>query len=187
MTSLRQTVVGGRTIRTWLALAAASAILAATLLLFGPTASADQIMIENPGFETPALLDGGDAGLTGWSDDDLAVVFNPTTAQITSEAGEGQNVALTSTPGFMIAQVLSDKLSAGTYVLSAQVGEDATPVFAGYTVELLAGGEVLASTSSPAQGLSSSKSWRNHCSKAATANTFCRCWNNLKASQPAAG
>lgn len=117
------------------------------------------VPVVNPSFEADALSPGEDApSITGW----LATagggdgVFRPTASQYPGGVPDGVNVAYVNNPGNFVRQVLGTPLASNTrYVLTVEVGWRADEAFAGYTVQLRAGGEVLAedpSTQSPAQG-----------------------------------
>jgi len=114
------------------------------------------IPIINPGFEVP---DGWDFFPTvatedvGWQRNDppsdAAGTFTPTTAQFDS-VPEGDQVAFVKTDQSIWQDLVDEVLSPGyRYVLLADVGfrKDGTGDFPGYSVELVAGGEVVASDS----------------------------------------
>lgn len=132
------------------------AILAA-IATTSTQATATPLAIANSGFEEPILLDGSYIGglVPGWvPSSSTAGVFNPPASQFPGEAPEGQNTAYSQ--GAVLSQVLSDVLNANTvYTLQVAVGSPLTQSFPGYSVQLRAGGTVLAednSTLSPALG-----------------------------------
>jgi parallel beta-helix repeat protein len=100
------------------------------------------LAVSNPGFEESTIADGGfTAGsIAGaWSVSGSAGEYNPTAAQLSSQAIEGLNVAYSN--GGTISQVLTgETLSQGrTYTLSVRVGDRSDVTATGYEVELLAG------------------------------------------------
>ena len=111
------------------------------------------VPILNPGFELPSHASGGFGGtITDWQDGDGPLIdtgtFNPTTTSFPSGIPEGSNVAYSSGP--FISQVLSEPLTAGaTYTLGVDVGNRSDVLFAGYEVQLRAGGVTLATSSGP--------------------------------------
>jgi len=132
------------------------------------------IPITNPGFEAFTLVDGqftrpffgsGPVGtaivtpnpIPGWTLTPAhgdGGTFNPTTAQYSGQAPEGQNVAyssffLTGFPPPTILQVLPAVLTSNTrYTLQVEVGNRLDTPFPGYVVQLLAGGVLLAQDNS---------------------------------------
>lgn len=109
---------------------------------------AASVPVANPGFETDVLGDGGlSLTITGW-DTSLGGgdgVFNPTTSQYPAGVPGGQNVAYVNLSGNRVRQVLSSTLQAdGLYTLQVEVGNRQDEAFAGYEVQFLAGGVVLA-------------------------------------------
>jgi hypothetical protein len=126
--------------------------LAALTAIAGP-AAAGPVTIVNPGFETPALGDGGftNGSITGWTATGTAArgVLNPTTAQLVAPP-EGVQVAYLDGGGTAVtlAQTLATTVVAGeSYVLEADFAyrlnlPTTQPPF---TLELLAGGSVVAS------------------------------------------
>lgn len=123
----------------------------------GAAGAATSIPIDNPGFEAATYPDGGGSlGITGaWTAPGVQGEFNPHGYQITGEAFEGDNVAFSNETNGVIGQVLTSNLEAGhRYTLSVQVGERKEGVPSGhrpYEVQLLAGGVVLGSTTTPEQ------------------------------------
>ncbi|NJL28719.1 MAG: hypothetical protein HC897_12920 [Thermoanaerobaculia bacterium] len=120
---------------------------------------ADPIFVDNPSFEADVLCDGCIAeSIIGWgaSAGGGDGAFNPTTSHYPAGAiPDGQNVAYVNSPGNHVNQTLSAVLVADTtYTLEVEVGNRLDIPFAGYTVQLRAGGAVLASDSSqtPADG-----------------------------------
>lgn len=121
-------------------------IASAIVLSLVNLSSADVITINNASFESPALTDGGFvAGIPGWTTTGAGSgVFNPTTTQFPGEAPDGENTAF-SNDGDDIFQVLGDTLTANyRYELQVDVGDRLDSAFPGYSVQLLAGGVVLA-------------------------------------------
>jgi filamentous hemagglutinin family protein len=108
------------------------------------------IAIVNNGFEAPALADNAftDNAIPGWTVTPLLPtnslgVFNPPATFFPGEAPDGQNVAYIQTGA--ITQVLPDVLQPGTaYNLTVLVGDSLIDPVAGFAVELLAGGSLLA-------------------------------------------
>lgn len=107
---------------------------------------AADIFIENFGFETDVLANGAYiiGAPTGWtSDGGIAGWFNPEVTQFAFEAPEGQNTAFSN--GGTLSQVLDVVLTANTsYTLRIDVGNRFDLSFAPYTVQLWAGGILLA-------------------------------------------
>jgi len=131
------------------------------VLALTATASPDQITItiENPGFEDPVLTEDdwtwGD--IPGWTlvgGDVTGIegsgVWNTTSADFDPVlAPEGQNVLYTEYLPEGIAkgaaQVLTEKFAADTtYTLTVEIGNSWYYYFSGYSVQLLAGGVVIA-------------------------------------------
>jgi HpiC1 cyclase/PEP-CTERM motif len=145
-------------------------LLVGAFMIFGHTvAHATLIPIINAGFEDPdvdvaagALTCGGTGGcyttgsFTGWTVTGSGGVFDPSKyAPAGYSAPEGDQVAYSS--GGMLSQVLSVGLEANmVYTLDVLVGDRADTGFPGYEVQLLAGGNLLASVNetmfSPANG-----------------------------------
>jgi hypothetical protein len=114
------------------------------------------ITIDNPGFEDPVLADDVweySMDNEGWgyfdvSNDGYLGPWNPTTADYTNEAPEGENIGWTEPGGIGVpggfAQVLTDAnatLQADlTYTLTVEVGYAVGDSWGGYSVQLLAGG-----------------------------------------------
>lgn len=74
-----------------------------------------------------------------------AGTFNPTTGRYPAGAPEGQNVAYVASASATVSQVLSAVLEGNTtYTLQVEVGDRADLGFPGYSVQLLAGGNLLA-------------------------------------------
>jgi hypothetical protein len=123
--------------------------------------SANSIPVTNPGFELPTLVpDGWVSYIPGWTTGsgipDSVGVFYPTAAQYPGSIPEGNNVAFTKGP--FISQILTSTLLPGTvYTLTVDVGyrlDNSSGPFSGFTILLLAGNTVIASSSSgtPAAG-----------------------------------
>lgn len=113
--------------------------------LFG---DGENILIDNQGFETDIRSDGSSSGsATDWIITGSGGTFNPTTANFTDEAPEGNNTAFLNT-GASISQTLatpydSDQL----YSLTLDVGQRAGTGDASYTVNIFAGDTIIATTS----------------------------------------
>lgn len=144
--------------------AVAGALTLASLLLLAGPAAAGPLAIVNAGFETPALGDGGftNGAITGWTATGTAArgVLNPTTAQLVAPT-EGVQVAYLDGGGTAVtlSQTLAATVVAGeTYVLETDFAyrlnlPTTQPPF---TLELLAGGNVVASFSGgPGNGFGS--------------------------------
>jgi hypothetical protein len=118
----------------------------ALLLLLPDASSADEVAIVNAGFEDQVLGNGAFSfSIPGWTNAGDSGTFNPTTGQFASEAPEGSNVAFSSNAGPVISQVLAAVLDIDTeYTLSVLVGDRLDLPFPGYSVQLLAGGVILA-------------------------------------------
>jgi len=133
------------------------------LLAVTGIASADQITItiDNPSFEDPVLAEddytwGGDVPVPGWTlvggatDIEGSGVWNVTSADFDPVlAPEGENVLYTEylPEGIAkgVAQVLTETFAANTdYTLTVEVGNSYYYYFSGYSVQLLAGGVVIA-------------------------------------------
>lgn len=122
---------------------------AALLGIISKSAIAASVSIVNPSFESFALADGtftnNGVGLSGFgwsvSAGPFVGVFNPS-SEFTS-IPDGQNTAYSHGP--LIAQILSSTLTANTrYSLQVSVGDANNIGFGGYSVQLVAGGSVLA-------------------------------------------
>ena len=122
------------------------------------------IPVSNPSFESPALTDGnftdGSGAIPGWTTSNLhAGVYNPTSADYSNAGGQGTpNGGDGSQVGFIViedpphpaivsvSQTLSTALADSTeYSLTIALGTRLDRSSAGYTVELLAGSNVIAS------------------------------------------
>ena len=119
------------------------------------TASAEpvDIPVTNAGFEDPVLAadDWTWIDVPGWTSvgGEAPGVWHVTSADFDPVvAPEGQNVLYTENAvgdGAGVAQVLSETFAADTnYTLTAEVGNSNYYYFAGYSVQLLAGGVVIA-------------------------------------------
>jgi hypothetical protein len=134
-----------------------SALLVA--LLLPAAASAVSLPIVNAGFENPAVPDSQFVhdSPPGWSCSEEEVfdcgTMDLSVADFPLGAPEGENVVNLSRGG-RIDQVLSSVLTPGTYTLSIQVGQFMNNPLSPYSVQLLAGGNLLAQSSSatPAPG-----------------------------------
>ena len=123
--------------------------------LVAAPAWADTIPVNNAGFEAPAMPVTGFVGYipnwttASWLPDSVGV-FHPGAGQYLGGIPEGNNVAFTKGP--WISQVLTTTLQSGfIYTLMVDVGyrlDNSSGAFTGYTVALLAGNTVIASTSS---------------------------------------
>ena len=126
----------------------------AALFALSASAGAGLITIDNPGFENPVLVEDDWTWLyvPGWTQvgGDGPGVWNTTSSDFDPViAPEGQNVLYTEngTAGTAngVAQVLTDTFAANTdYTLTAKVGNSWAYYYAGYSVQLLAGGVVIA-------------------------------------------
>ena len=123
--------------------------------LFALSASAGgAILVENAGFETPVRAEDGWTWLDvpGWTQvgGEGAGVWHVTDADFTPViAPEGQNVLYTENAASGVAngvaQVLTKTFAASTdYTLTASVGNSWNYYWSGYSVQLLAGGTVIA-------------------------------------------
>jgi len=128
-------------------------------MLSGRPAAATGVPITNPGFEADPLPVGGiRTTITGWrtSPGGGDGIFRPTVSDYPGGIPEGRNVAYVNLSGNSVRQALSTPLEPNTtYVLSVEVGWNNNDPFAGYLVQLRAGGTVLAEDRSslrPAQG-----------------------------------
>ena len=130
-------------IKTVLAIAAAVLVLSAS--------AAAEIPIVNPSFEDPALAEDGWTwqDVPGWTPTGGVGIWNTTSADFDPVvATDGQNVLYAEdnvggTGG--VAQILSDTFAADTdYTLTVDVGNSYYYYWAGYSVQLLAGGSVIA-------------------------------------------
>jgi len=134
-------------------------ICLALVLAIGGFAQAELLVLVNPGFEDPVLAEDdytwGD--VPGWTlvggeatDIEGTGVWNVTLADFDPViAPEGENVLFTEyvPEGIAkgVAQVLTETFAADTdYTLTAEVGNSYYYYFAGYSVQLLAGGTVIA-------------------------------------------
>jgi len=121
------------------------------------SAGAAEVTIVNPGFELPVLADDDWTWLDtpGWAHvgavgDAGDGVWNPTISDFDPViAPEGQNVLYTENPpegvANGVAQVLTETFAGVTdYTLTAEVGNSWEYYYSGYSVQLLAGGIVIA-------------------------------------------
>jgi hypothetical protein len=119
-----------------------------------------RVPVTNPDFEADALpSEGSDQPtIVGWDTTSGGGdgIFRPTASDYPSGIPSGDNVAYVNTSGNRVRQVLSTPLAPNTtYVLKVAVGWNGNDPFAGYTVQLQAGGTVLAEDTSsrmPDQG-----------------------------------
>jgi hypothetical protein len=126
----------------------------AALFALSASAGAGLITIDNPGFENPVLVEDDWTWLDvpGWTQvgGDGPGVWNTTSSDFTPvNAPDGENVVYTEngTAGTAngVAQVLSDTFAANMYyTLTAEVGNSWAYYWSGYSVQLLAGGTVIA-------------------------------------------
>jgi hypothetical protein len=128
------------------------ALTALGSLFAAPWAVAAPVPVTNPGFEANVLPDGWTSPtIVGWTTSSGGGdgAYNPTSSDYPSGIPEGQNVAYSNGTGNQIRQTLSTTLQANkAYVLTMQVGKRANTPFAGYRVQLRAGGVVLAEDNS---------------------------------------
>ncbi len=135
------------------------ALSAGILSVLGITAyaQAGDIFIENSGFEADWLANGGyfHGAPTGWtSTGGISGGFNPLSTHFALEAPQGRNTAFSN--GGYLFQVLDDVLTANTsYTLLLDVGNRFDVDFAAYTVQLWAGGNLLAEETGLTPGLGS--------------------------------
>lgn len=124
----------------------------ASCLVWSTSALAVPISIVNAGFESPTIGDGGFTigTIPGWTINNTdSGVYNVDAFRFAGgvEAAEGQNVAYNN--GSTIAQILSTNLTANrNYTLRVMVGDRIDTDFPGYSIQLLAGGVVLATENS---------------------------------------
>ena len=134
------------------------------LLSIQHQAQATMVFVENAGFEDPSLPNGSFVfNVPGWTQIlGLSGVFNPRVEQFRDEAPEGENTLfLSGSSGgnrnqpASVSQTLTEILTANTtYTLQVEVGNRFDSDFSGYSIELLAGGNVLAleNSLSPLEG-----------------------------------
>lgn len=129
------------------------------LIVAQPKALATLISVENSSFEDYSVTDNtwttGGLGLNGlgWatsaSGEDLVGVWNPLDSHFDGAIPDGQNVAYSH--GYNLSQTLTESLTANmTYTLEVDIGYaiyGSGPPFGGYTIQLLAGGNLLAEDS----------------------------------------
>lgn len=134
-------------------------VMAAGLL--SVPASANPVTITNAGFENPGMQPTGWVNnIPGWTTGPGFTgnvgIFYPSAAQFPGGIPEGNNVAFTKGP--WISQILTTTLLPSTvYTLTVNVGyrlDNSSGPFTGYTIFLMAGNTVIASSSSgtPAAG-----------------------------------
>lgn len=112
------------------------------------------IVVANAGFEDSILGDGGfnNTGIPSWTTTSPAGTLNPNVTMFATEAPEGNNTAFAGSEA-QISQVLADTLDANiTYTLDVEVGDRLDTTMRGYQVQLLAGGNLLAQSTSPVPG-----------------------------------
>lgn len=124
-------------------------VMAAALLVLSASVGAGEVTIVNPGFEDPVQAeDAWTYDYPGWGefnnvDGQSLGTWNPGSGAFGSVAPEGENVGWVSgaTEDVGFAQVLTETLTVGmVYTLTVQVGDSPYYEFAGYKVQLLAGG-----------------------------------------------
>lgn len=136
-------------------------VLATVVLLVGSGYSPARggfIPVVNAGFENPVVGEGlsSSGAVPGWVRLGTSfTIINPTAVMFSGQAPEGENIAELAGAS-SLTQTLSATLDVNTtYTLTAQVGDRTLLTFAGYSVELLAGGTVIASSTDafvPANG-----------------------------------
>jgi len=129
-------------------------VVAVALFVLSASAGAAVIPIVNPSFEDPVLADDDWTWLDvpGWTQvgGDGSGVWNVTLGDFDPVmAPEGENVLYTENgpDGVVngVAQVLTEKFAANTdYTLTVEVGNSWAYYYSGYSVQLLAGGTVIA-------------------------------------------
>ena len=128
-------------------------VVAAAIFVLSASAGAAVIPVVNPGFEDPVLEEDGWTWLDvpGWTlvGGEGQGVWHVTSADFEPVvAPEGQNVLYTEyTVGDAggVTQVLTETFAADTdYTLTVEVGNSYYYYFSGYSVQLLAGGVVIA-------------------------------------------
>jgi hypothetical protein len=130
------------------------AVAAAAVFVLSALAGAAMVPIVNPSFEDPVLVEDDWTWLDtpGWTQvgADGPGVWNVTTADFDPViAPEGENVVYTENYASGVAngvgQVLSESFAANIdYTLTAAVGNSWAYYWSGYSVQLLAGGTVIA-------------------------------------------
>ncbi len=111
--------------------------------------NATPIAVNNAGFEANVLNNGSSIqSISGWSFSGVAGSFNPTSAHYPGDViPEGNNVAFSNAP--TISQILSTALTANTtYTLLVDIGRRLDNPAINYSVQLLAGGTLLAEENS---------------------------------------
>lgn len=136
-----------------------AAVALVTSLGFGTAAFAASVPIVNHSFEADPLSPGGIRNtITGWdtSPGGGDGVYHPPAGDFSVPIPDGVNVAYTNGPGNRVRQVLTTPFQPNTtYVLQVEVGWNNHDPFAGYIVQLRAGGVVLAQDNTsqvPVQG-----------------------------------
>ena len=136
-------------------------------VLFGTSSQifASSITVSNGGFENPSLANYAATinNIPGWSGGAGFGVWDPhDTAAFPANVPEGENVAYNNRT-YITQTVTHDVILGMTYVLKVEVGDSLSADFPGYTVELLAGGNIVGSENSlvPTDGtfLTSTVSW----------------------------
>lgn len=139
-------------IRLALTLLLASFFIGGSLFLGESPALGISIPIVNPSFEDDALADGASTSdASGWSETSGGGdgVLDPVAADFPGGIPDGENVGYVNLPGNYLYQELDAVLAPGLeYTLTASVGRRVGQPFAGYQVQLLAGGAVLAEVDS---------------------------------------
>lgn len=123
--------------------------MSALVLLGVQSASGVVIRVNNPGFEDTKPASGGSiASANGWFISGVAGTFYPNTAAFADLAPQGNNVAYADNGS--LSQIVSEGLQANAvYALIVEVGDRLNAAFASYTINLYAGGTLLASSSTP--------------------------------------
>ena len=137
-----------------------ASILFLATLATGPASAVVEIPIVNADFEADQLPAAGtnQPTIVGWvtTPGGGDGIFRPTANDYPSGIPSGENAAYVNLPGNLVRQVLPTPLAPNTtYVLKVSVGWNRNDPFAGYTVQLRAGGDILAQDTSslaPEQG-----------------------------------
>lgn len=124
-------------------------ILSVLAICGSQPALADFIRVNNPGFEDTKPAGGGSTpSANGWFISGTAGTFYPNTAAFADLAPQGNNVAYADNGS--LSQMVPESLQAGAvYALIVEVGDRLNAAFAGYTINLYAGGTLLAGVSTP--------------------------------------
>lgn len=120
------------------------------VLLMPVMSQAMLVHIENPGFETDYLGDGSwQHSISGWTLEGIAGIYNPTDDKFSESIPEGENVGFTNDYASLYQELEYVLLPNTQLTLTVDVGWRLDHGSVLYEIDLLAGGNLLASTTNP--------------------------------------